>query len=115
MNSHHYISYILEAELLPLARKHFNGAPWTLQQDSALSHCSKMTQSWIQAHIPAFISKDEWLSRSKDLNPLDFSVWSNLDRKVCKTPHDSLDNLKLELLRDWALVPQEVLKLSRVD
>ena len=51
--------YILKAELLPWACKHFDGAPWTLQQDSAPSHSSKMTQSWIQAHIPAFISKDE--------------------------------------------------------
>ena len=72
LNRQHYISDILEAELLP---KHFDGAPWTLQQDSAPSHYSKMTQNWIQAHIPAFISKDEWLSRSLDLNPLDFSVW----------------------------------------
>ena len=33
-NSQHYISDILEAEMLPFACKHFDGAPWTLQQDS---------------------------------------------------------------------------------
>ena len=49
---------ILEAELRPWAHKHFDDAPWTLQQDSAPSHGSKMTQSWIQDHIPVFISKD---------------------------------------------------------
>ena len=43
-------------------------------------------------------SLDEWPSRSPDLNPLHFSVWSILKSKVCRTPHDSLDNLKLELL-----------------
>ena len=44
--------------------------------------------------------------------PLDFSVWSTLESKVCSTPHDSLDNLKLELLREWAMIPQEVLRAS---
>ena len=75
LNSQRYISDILEAELLPWARKHFAGAPWTLQQDTTPSHGSKMTQTCIQAHIQAFISKDERPSRSPDLNPLDFSVW----------------------------------------
>ena len=47
LNCQRYISVILEAELLPWAREHFDGAPWTLQQDSAPSHGSKMTQCWI--------------------------------------------------------------------
>ena len=76
--SQRYISDILEAELFPWACNHFDGVPWTLQQDSTPSHGSKMTQSFIQAYIPAFDSKDEWSSRSPDLNPLDFSVWSIL-------------------------------------
>ena len=75
LNSQRYISDILEAELLLWAHKHFDGVPWTLQQESAPSHGSKITQSWIQVDIPAFISKDEWPSRSPNLNPLDFSVW----------------------------------------
>ena len=45
LNSQRYISDILEAELLPWAREHFDGAPFTLQQDSAPSHGSKITQS----------------------------------------------------------------------
>ena len=43
--------------------------------------------------------------------PSDFSVWSILESKVCRT-HDSLDNLKLGLLREWALIPQEALRAS---
>ena len=112
LNSQCYISDIFYAELLPWACKHFDGAPWTLQQDSILSHGSKMTQSWIQAHIPVFISKDEWPSRCPDLNPLDFSVWSILESKVYRNHNDSLDNLKLELPREWALIPQKVLHAS---
>ena len=118
LNSQHYITNIFEAEPLPWACKHFDGAPWTLQQDSALSHGSKINPSWIQAHISAFISKDGWPSRSLDLNSLDFSVWSILKSKVCRT-HDSLDNLKLELLENgpWSLQKycMPPVKLSRVD
>jgi transposase len=112
LNSQRYISDILEAVLLPWARKHFNGSPWSFQQDSAPSHGSNMTQNWIQGHIPAFISKNEWPSRSPDLNPLDFSVWAILESRVCRTPHDSLDSLKSKLTREWDLIPQEMLRVS---
>ena len=43
------------------------------------------------------------------MNPLDISVWSIQESMVCRT-HDLLDNMKLELLREWALIPQEVLR-----
>jgi hypothetical protein len=91
LNSQRYISDILEAVLLPWAIKHFNGSPWSFQQDSAPSHGSNMTQNWIQGHIPAFISKNEWPSRSPDLNPLDFSVWAILECRVA---------ISQEMLRD---------------
>ena len=44
LNNHRFIFIcnILEAELLPWARQHFDGAPLTFQQDSAPSHGSKM-------------------------------------------------------------------------
>ena len=52
INSQRYISDILSSQLLPWAQTHFNGASWTLQQDSAPSHASKMTQTWIKSQIP---------------------------------------------------------------
>ena len=82
LNSQRYISDILEGQLLPWVREHFEGAPWTFQQNSAPSHGSRMTQGWIQGHIPAFISKEDWPSNSPVLNPLDFSVWSILESKT---------------------------------
>ena len=41
LNSHRFICNILEAKLLPWARQHFDGVPWTFQQDSTQSHSSK--------------------------------------------------------------------------
>ena len=58
LNSQRYIAHILEGCLLPSAKKHFQGVSWSLQQDSAPSHASKITQSWIQRKIPSFIRKE---------------------------------------------------------
>ena len=57
LNSQRYISDFLKAELLPWARKHFDGAPWTLQQDSAPSHGSKMTQAGFRPTVQHLLAK----------------------------------------------------------
>ena len=67
LNTHRYIADILEGCLLPWAKKHFQGVPWSLQQDSAPSPASKITQSWIQRKIPSVISKEVWPARSPTL------------------------------------------------
>ena len=112
LNSERFISDILEAELLPLARKHLDGAPRTFQQDSASSHGSNLTRTWITTHIPSFLSKNKWPSRSPDLIQLDFSVFSILESRVCRTHHDSLEKLKIDLQREWGLIPQEMLRAT---
>ncbi|KAF2362988.1 hypothetical protein FHG87_006253 [Trinorchestia longiramus] len=42
LNSERYISLILESKLLPWAKKHFQGSPWSLQQDLAPSTQPKL-------------------------------------------------------------------------
>ena len=82
LNSEQYVSDILEGCLLPWAEKHFKDKLWTLQQDLAPSHSSKFTQLWILRKIPSFISKEDWPVQSLDLNPLDYSIWSILEKRV---------------------------------
>lgn len=112
LNSQRYIADILQGCLLPWAKKHFQGAPWTLQQDSAPSHASKITQSWIQRKIPAFICKEVWPARSPDLNPLDFSIWSILETKACSSPHPTVEALKEKLVKEWTAIPQEKIRAA---
>ena len=112
LNSERYISDILESHLLPWAEEHFQGSPWSLQQDSAPSHGSKVTQNWIYRKIPSFISKDLWPARSPDLNPLDFSIWSILEAKVSASPHTSLDSLKAKLKKEWDAILQEQIRAA---
>ncbi|KAF2344970.1 hypothetical protein FHG87_024274 [Trinorchestia longiramus] len=112
LNSEGYISLILELKLLLWATEHFQGSPWNLKQDSAPSHGSNVTQTWIQRNIPAFISKDVWPARKSDLNPLDFSILSILETRVLAVPHTSLKSLKAKLQREWEAIPQEQIRAT---
>ncbi|KAF2344732.1 hypothetical protein FHG87_024512 [Trinorchestia longiramus] len=112
LNSERYIYLILASKLLPWATEHFQDSLWSLQQDSSQSHGSNVTQTWIQRNIPSFISKDVWPSKSPDLNPLDFSIWSVLEARVSATPHTSLESLKAKLQREWKSIPQEQIRAA---
>ncbi|KAI6646993.1 hypothetical protein LOD99_8992 [Oopsacas minuta] len=60
--------------------------------------------------IPDCINKDEWPPSSPDLNPLDYSVWANLESRACAKSHKSLESLKVNLLSEWQKIPQEELR-----
>ena len=45
-------------------------------------------------------------------HPLDLYVWSILESRVCRTRHDSLEKLKIDLQREWGLNPQEVMRAA---
>ncbi|GFV98597.1 hypothetical protein TNCV_1452831 [Trichonephila clavipes] len=53
----------------------------------------------VQANFPD-ISSEEWPLYSPDLNPMDYSVWSVLESRICTKPHKTLDSLKQSLLRE---------------
>ena len=49
------------------------------------------------------------------MNPMDFSMWSLLEAKVCSVSLQSVDALKTSLQRKWAKTPQETLRASVVN
>ncbi|CAH1394500.1 unnamed protein product [Nezara viridula] len=55
------------------------------------------------------ISASDWPSGSTDLNPLDYRVWSELERMACHRAHPNLESLKQSLVRAVERFPQEVL------
>ena len=59
-----------------------------------------------------FLSKEEWPPSSPDLNPMDFSIWSILQEKACSKPHRNVESLKKSLVKEWANIPQEKLRIS---
>ncbi|KAK6047940.1 hypothetical protein COOONC_14557 [Cooperia oncophora] len=106
----YYLKTILEDALLPWANSHFNGRPWTFQQDSAPAHKAKVVQAWCKSELPDFISAEEWPASSPDLNPLDYNLWSYLESKACATPHPNLDSLKAALIREWDEIDDALLR-----
>ena len=54
-----------------------------------------------------FISKEKWPPPSPDLNPMDYSVWSILEQKVCASSHANISSLKACLQREWLKIPQD--------
>ncbi|CAH1398244.1 unnamed protein product [Nezara viridula] len=97
---------ILEPVVKPLNDTLFAGSHWGFQQDSAPAHKARSTQQWLQKNIPEFISASYWPSGSTDLNPLDYRLWSRLERNACHRAQPNLQSLKQSLVRAVERFPQ---------
>ncbi|CAF1927735.1 unnamed protein product [Rotaria magnacalcarata] len=72
-------------EVLPVALKYGNqvfGDNWTFQQDGAKPHTYAVTQEWCRLNFPSFIDQDHWPPNSRDLNPLDYSIWDEFGQQI---------------------------------
>ncbi|CAH1403025.1 unnamed protein product [Nezara viridula] len=58
-----------------------------------------------EKNIPEFTSASDWPSESPDLNPLDYQLWSKLERMACHRAHP---NLEQSLVRAVERFPQKV-------
>lgn len=110
INKNYYLQEILQGALEPWARAHFGNRDWIFQQDSAPAHKAREVQGWCQAHLPGFISAQEWPPYSPDLNPMDYSVWAILEARACAKSHKNLESLRQSLLREWAKIPVQELR-----
>ena len=81
---------LLRENLFPRAEDVFGDEEWTFQQDGAPAHKAIETQDFLRDNV---ITVDphwrnptgEWPPNSPDLNPLDYSVWSILEKKRAKS------------------------------
>ena len=112
INALTYQNLILEPILKELKVNMFENQPFLFQQDGAPAHTANSTQEWLRNELPDFISKEEWPPSSPDLNPLDFCVWSILEAKACSKPHRNIESLKASVVKEWANIPQETLRIA---
>lgn len=112
VNAKSYQELVLSEAVVSAGQQLFDGGPWLFVQDGAPAHTAKSTQQWLQQHDIDFVEKAGWPPSSPDLNPLDFCIWAELERRVCCKPHRNVESLKRALLREWARFPQSVLRES---
>ena len=48
------------------------------QQDGARAHRSHHTVTYLRSNVPEYIEPENWLPKSPDLSPVDYSVWGNI-------------------------------------
>uniref|UniRef100_A0A7I4YMI3 HTH_7 domain-containing protein n=1 Tax=Haemonchus contortus TaxID=6289 RepID=A0A7I4YMI3_HAECO len=111
INQDIYINDILE-KVLPWAKDHFKDTVWTLQQDGAPAHKGRRTQDWCRENVPDFIAASDWPANSPDCNPMDYCVWSILEREACASKHATIAALKESLKKAWDRIPQEALRAA---
>ena len=83
---------------------------WNIPAGWAPAHGAKSTVAFLDAHVPGYLTKDEWPSNSPDLNPLDFSVWGYLEEKLKVKKITTLKKLQQELVKIWDDLDQNYLR-----
>ena len=97
INAKNYEEHILEPVVKNHSETMFQGGQFLLQQDEAPAHASKQAQGWLRNNVSDILTKEEWSSSSPDLNPMDFCVWSVLERNAFRKPHSTMEALKRSL------------------
>ena len=84
---------ILSKAALSAGQLLFCSSSWLFVRGGSPVHTARSIQRWLQLHGIDF-GKTGWSPSSLDLNPLDFCVWVELERRICCKPHRNLESLK---------------------
>jgi len=87
-----------------------SGKPYVFQQDGAPVHTSHLVQNWLSDNVDMFWSKEFWPPNSPDLNPLDFYVWSVVERVTNKSRHPNVALLRAAIEATFADMDCDALK-----
>ncbi len=74
----------------------------------ATQNTAKITQDCLKANLKDHWSKEIWPPSLKDCNPLDYFMWSEVEREVNKHPHNTLASLRAKILEEIADMDREV-------
>ena len=104
MNCHqcYWLTFELYTNLCTLPGKKFNVSYYVINQ-------AQETDDLLLNEMPAFIPTSLWPSNSRDLNPLDCSIWQVMQDRVHRTKIDNVDQLKQRTLRVWSEMEQTVI------
>ena len=104
LKSEEYIKCLPEVKnfIDSIVTKH-EAKDWVFAQDGAPAHTADLTQkyltdNWGNQH---FWPKSFWPPSSPDCNPLDYSIWAQIQATACKNRHMSIDDLKRDVDKAW--------------
>ncbi|XP_032687204.1 uncharacterized protein LOC116851661 [Odontomachus brunneus] len=86
------------------------GKPYVFQQDGAPAHTSHLVQNWLSDKMDMFWSKEFWPPNSPDLNPLDYYVWSVIERVTNKSRHPNVTSLQTSIGAAFANIDKDALQ-----
>lgn len=70
--------------------KIFKGKNWIFQKNSAPAHKVPPTQAWLEICRVLYL----WRSGSSRMNPLDYSLWAQIESTVCTKSHKTVAERK---------------------
>ncbi|CAF3321268.1 unnamed protein product [Rotaria sp. Silwood2] len=112
ITSGYYIEHIIEPFIKFDIPRLFPGdtqKKMILHQDSAPGHAAKGTLSYMKEKKIQVITPTEWLPKSPDAAPMDYSIWGILKERVRKHKVSTLNGLKNALKQEWANLEQDVI------
>lgn len=87
-----------------------SGNPYFLQQDGALAHTSHLVQNWFFDNVDMFWFKEFWPLDSLDFNPLDYYVWSIIEKVTNKFRHPNIVSFQAAIEIAFAGLDRQQLK-----
>ena len=99
----YYCSSLL-SEMIPELNE-LSNSNYIFQQDGARAHTSKHTLAYFEENLPQtaeLLKPNEWPTHSPDLNPLDYGIWSILEKRVFAVKIRDVEHLCDRLGNAWA-------------
>ena len=93
LNKDDYIK-LLVTLVTPCQERVVGGRPYMWQQDSSSCYIPGMCQKWLLENFNNFTHSNFWPTNSPDCNPMDYYVWSAVE----KDTNNSACNTKAELM-----------------
>ena len=110
VNSAYYRVKLL-ASMIPEMDRLTGHQPYVFMQDGARSHTANETVRFLnQQRYLTLLQPNMWPPNSPDLNPVDDSIWSALERNVYRGRRfENTIELKEAILQEWEALPQAVI------
>jgi hypothetical protein len=114
INAETFIEWILKPMMLEDVPRLYgaNKDKVILHFDSARSHTAKLTYDWLDAHGINYITKDEWLTNSPELSPMDYFANGYFKSQLKKRKYRTMNGMLKAADEEWRKIPLEMFRNS---